>query len=108
VVDAESHNCKRIKDEIEKLKFDEIKFKEERVCMPDPKIVYDKVYLLTNKLNDDTNKLLLSQALDKFVKLVKEKEIKPFELKGNPSEVLENTSQENIDENMSEQCEMES
>ncbi|GAB1867613.1 Gem-associated protein 5 [Camponotus japonicus] len=107
LVDAESDNCKRIKDEIEKLKFDEIKFKEERVCMPDPKIVYDKVYLLTNKLNDDTNKLLLSQALDKFVKLVKEKEIKPFELKGNPSEMLENTSQENIDENISEQCEME-
>lgn len=106
--DRESDKCKRIKDEIEKLKYDEITFKEERVCMPDPKIVYDKAYLLTNKLND-TNKLLLSQALDKFVKekLIKEKDIKPFALKRIPSEVLQNTSQENIEENISEQVECE-
>lgn len=91
--DTESDNSKKIKDEVEKLKLDEIKFKEERVCMPDPKIVYEKAYSLANQLSDDINKLLLSQALDKLIKI---KDIKPLELKENSSEI-ENISQiENI------------
>lgn len=94
---AESDNPKKIKDEVEKLKLDEIKFREERVCMPDPKIVYKKAYSLANKLSDDINQLLLSQALDKLVKL---KDIKPLELKENPSEMLEDISQ--IDEKISQ------
>lgn len=81
--------CKRIKEEIEKLKLDENKFREERVCMPNPKIVFNKACLLANKLSD-INRFLLLDSLDELVKI---KEIKLPELKKSPAKKLENIAQ---------------
>ncbi|KAL6431847.1 hypothetical protein ACFW04_007362 [Cataglyphis niger] len=82
--------CKRIKEEIEKLKLDENKFREERVCMPNPKIVFNKACLLANKLSNDVNRFLLLDSLNKLVKI---KEIKLPELEENPTKKLENVAQ---------------
>lgn len=95
-------DCKRIKKEIEKLKLDGNKFREERVCMPNPKIVFDKACLLANKLSD-INRLLLLHSLDKLVKI---KEIKLPELEESPSKKLENISRE-IDESILKQYKIE-
>lgn len=80
---------KKIKEEVEKLKLDENKFREERVCMPNPKVIFDKACSLANKLSDDNDRFRLLHSLDKLVTL---KEIKS-ELKESPSEKLENVSQ---------------
>ena len=60
-----SDDYKKIKEEVEKLKLDENKFREERVCMPNPKVIFDKACSLANKLSDDNDRFRLLHSLDK-------------------------------------------
>lgn len=65
---------KNIEEEAEKLKLDINKFNEERIYIPNPKVVFQKAYLVASKMSD-SNKLQLLQFLGKLIKLVKTVEI---------------------------------
>lgn len=69
-----SDDYNNIEKEAEKLKLDINKFNEERVCIPDPNIIFHKAYSIVDKLKD-SNKLQLLQFLEiklsQFSKLIK-------------------------------------
>lgn len=73
--DIENDDYKNIKEEAEKLKLDVNKFNEERIYIPDPNIVFQKVYLVASKLSN-SNRIQFFPFLNKFVEQVKIYEIK--------------------------------
>lgn len=74
--DIENDDYKNTEQEAETLKLDINKFNEERVCIPDPNIVFRKACSIATKLKiKDGNKFQFLEFLEKLFK-----EVKTFEV----------------------------
>lgn len=89
---------KKTKKDVDKLKLEENEFREKRVCMPKPEVIYEKASSLACKLSDD-NRFAFLHILEDLIKIQEINEQKGL------SEKLKNMSEE-IDENMEMQCEV--
>ncbi|XP_029169359.1 gem-associated protein 5-like [Nylanderia fulva] len=93
--DADENDEKKMKEEIDKLKLEENEFREERVCIPKPEVIYDKASSLAWKLSDD-NRFRFLHTLEELINV---QEINQPELKETLSKKLKNIPQE-IDDSL--------